>query len=152
VLDALAKHEPAMAEHLATIGRAIGSGDYPATLDREFAAIGGKSIDYAVLEKHDDVAVVAAPFAWDDVGSWQALARLRGADAAGNTVLARHIGIETRGTLVRGPADHLIVTVGVEDLIVVHTPDATLVAHRGQEEALRKVVEQLKTQGWSEYL
>lgn len=152
ILDALAKHEPAMARHLTAIGQSIGRPDYLATLDREFAAIGGKSIDYAVLEKHTDVAVIAATFTWDDVGSWQALTRLRGLDADGNTILAKHIGLDTHGTLVRGPGNHLIVTVGVDDLIVVHTPDATLVAHKAQEESLRKVVEELKTRGWGEYL
>jgi len=152
ILDALAQHEPAMAGHLAAIGRSIGRDEFAETLDREFAAIGGKSIDYAVLEKHSDVAVIPAPFQWDDVGSWQALTRLRGVDAEGNTILAKHIGLDTHGTVVRGPGDHLIVTVGIADLIVVHTPDATLVAHKSQEEQLRKVVEQLKTQGWSEYL
>ena len=121
-------------------------------LAREFAAIVGKSIDYAVLEKHREVAVVEAPFTWDDVGSWQSLARLHGADEQGNTIVARHLGIDTQGTIVRGDADHLIVTVGARDLIVVHTPDVTLVAHRDQEESIRQVVRQIEERGWTELL
>lgn len=144
ILALIEKYEPAMFACLKKIGDAIGRPDYAEVEAREFAAIQGKSIDYAVLERHDDVVVVEAPFTWDDVGSWQALARLRGNDAEGNTILARHVGVDTKGTIVRGPDNHLIATVGLEDIIVVHTPNATLVARRDREEDVRKIVEQLK--------
>ena len=64
----------------------------------------------------------------------------------------RHIGIDTQGTIVRADGQHLIVTVGLEDCIVVHTPDATLVARKECEEQVRQVAEKLKEQGWDEYL
>jgi mannose-1-phosphate guanylyltransferase len=105
-----------------------------------------------VMERADEVLVIEAPFEWDDVGSWQALARLRGADAQGNTIAAKHLGINTTGTIVCGPDDHLIATVGLKDCIVVHTPNATLVANKHDEEAIRKVVELLEKQGWVEFL
>ena len=110
------------------------------------------SIDYAVMEHAQDVAVIEAPFAWDDVGSWLAMARLRGADANGNTIVGKHIGLRTRGTNVHGPAEHLIVTLGLEDCLIVHTPDATLVANKHDEEAIREVVKLLEERGWKEYL
>lgn len=144
ILAAIERFEPKMHACLARIGAAIGRPDYAEVEAREFAAIHGKSIDYAVLERHEDVVVVEAPFEWDDVGSWQALARLRGADAEGNTILARHVGIDTRDSIIRGPNGHLIGTVGLEGLIVVHTPNATLVARRDREEDVRKIVEELK--------
>ncbi len=152
ILDALAKHEPAMAEKLATIGRAIGTPEYHDVLEREFTAIQGKSIDYAVMERHSQVAVIEAPFAWDDVGSWQSLARSLGGDEAGNTIVGKHLGIRTTGTIVRTTGDHLVATLGVSDLIVVHTPDATLVASKHDEEAIRELVKELERRGWKEFL
>ena len=152
ILAALQAHEPAMAQRLSAIGRAVGTPAYDETLEREFTAIVGKSIDYAVMEKHADVAVIQAPFQWDDVGSWQSLPRSLGVDADGNTIVGKHLGIRTTGSIIRGSGDHLVVTLGVHDCIVVHTPDATLVASKHDEEAIREVVKQLQSRGWSEFL
>ncbi len=152
ILDALAKHEPAMSAQLVTIGRAIGTAEYHDILDREFTAIQGKSIDYAVMERHSKVAVIEAPFAWDDVGSWQSLARTLGADESGNTIVGKHLGIRTAGTIVRTSGDHLVATLGVTDLIVVHTEDATLVASKHDEEAIRELVKELEKRGWKAFL
>lgn len=152
ILEALGTYQPELREHLRTIGKAIGSADYAKVLDREFHAIQGISIDYAVMEHYPSVLVIEAPFDWDDVGNWQSLERIHGQDERGNTVVGQHIGIETEGTIVSGSDDHLVVTVGMENCIVVHTADATLVARRNDEAALRQVVEQLKQRDLDEYL
>jgi mannose-1-phosphate guanylyltransferase len=152
ILEALRKYEPEMMSHLNTIADAAGTANFEEVLDREFSAIKGKSIDYAVMEHYEDVVVVEAPFQWDDVGSWQSLARLRDSDENGNTIIGKYLGISTQNTIVRSAEDHLIVTIGLDDCIVVHTPDATLVARKDQEEAVREVVKQLEERGWQEYL
>jgi len=152
ILDALAEFEPGLHRHLDRIAASAGSPSFGDVLAAEFAAMPSISIDYAVMERAGEVLVIEAPFEWDDVGSWQALARLRGADAQGNTIDARHLGLETTGTIVRGPQDHLIVTLGIKDCIVVNTPDATLVADKHQEESIRRVVELLDQRGWKETL
>jgi mannose-1-phosphate guanylyltransferase len=152
ILDALARHEPAMHARLMTIAAAIGTPQYQATLEREFIAIKGKSIDYAVMEHARDVLVVEAPFDWDDVGSWQAIARLSTPDEQGNTVQAKHLGVNTSGTLIRSIDDHLIVTLGLSDMIIVRTPDATLIARKDDEESIRQIVKLLEERGWREYL
>ncbi len=159
ILDALATHQPEMYAHLRQIADAAGSADFDEVLVREFTAIRGVSIDYAVMEHAQQVVVVEAPFKWEDVGSWQSLARLRGTDEQGNTIAAKHLGLDTTGTIVRGTAslaagtrDHLIVTLGLKDCLIVHTPDATLVADKHDEESIRKVVELLAEQGYEEYL
>jgi len=152
ILDGLANHEPEIREGLRRIADAADSPEFDEVLRREFTAMKGISIDYAVMERAAEVLMIEAPFDWDDVGSWQSLARLRGTDAEGNTVAAKHLGIETTGSIIRGADDHLIVTVGLTDCIVVHTPDATLVANKHDEEAIRKVVEELKRRGWEGYL
>ena len=152
ILEQLARHEPAMFERLQRIARAIDTPEFGAVLKEEFTAIEGKSIDYAVMERADDVAVVEAPFDWDDLGNWHALPRIHGTDARGNTIVGRNVAINTTGTIIRGDDDHLIVTLGLTDCLVVHTPDATLVASKHDEEAVRQVVEVLKDQGWDDYL
>jgi mannose-1-phosphate guanylyltransferase len=152
ILDALEKYEPAICDHLEVIQNHIGKPELAEVFDREFTAIRGKSIDFAVMEHYQPVVVIEAPFTWDDVGSWQALARSMGADAGGNTVIGKHVGIRTTGSIVRTDDEHLVVTLGIKDAIVVHTPDATLVADKQQEEAIREVVKALEERGWRAYL
>ena len=152
ILEALAARQPECLAHLEQIVAAWDTPEREAVFDHEFAAIKGISIDYAVLEHATDVVVVEAPFQWDDLGGWSAVARQRGADAEGNTIVGRHLGIDSVRTIVHSGAEHLVVTMGLEDMLVVHTPDATLVANRSHEEAVRKVVAELEKRGWSEFL
>jgi mannose-1-phosphate guanylyltransferase len=152
ILDALAEHQQDLYRHLEKIAQARGTSDFADVFRREFAEIRGVSIDYAVMENAKDIVVLEAPFQWDDVGSWQALARLHGEDDHGNTIVGKHLGLNTTGTIVRTVGDHLVVTLGVNDCVVVHTPHATLVADKHQEEAIRDVVAELKERGWEAYL
>jgi len=152
ILGALQSFEPEMYDRLAAIAAAIGSDHFESTLQTEFAAIQGTSIDYAVMERYDNVVVIEAPFPWDDVGSWQSLARLNQADAHGNTVTGTHLGIDTRGTIVHSQGGHMLVTIDVEDMIVVHTDDATLVAPKHAEERVREVVKELEARGLQDLL
>ena len=152
IVDALRKHQPEMLEHLEAIVAAWDTPERDAIFDREFTAIKGISIDYAVMERATDVAVIEAPFEWDDLGGWQSLARLAGTDVLGNTIVGRHLGLHTKGTIVRTNDEHLVVTLGLEDMIVVHTPNATLVASKHDEEQIRQVVKDLESRGWTEYL
>lgn len=154
ILDAIAEHRPTMFEHLRRIAEAADDTRFDEVLHREFAAIEPISIDLGVMEHADDVVVIEAPFDWDDVGSWRALERLRAADGDGNVVdAARHLLLDTAGTIVRSTdPTHVVVTVGVKDLIVIVTPDATLVADKRDEESIRQVTRQLEERGWTEYL
>jgi mannose-1-phosphate guanylyltransferase len=152
IIAGLEERQPEMLARLRTIAAAWDGPDRDRVFAEEFAAIRGISIDYAVLEHARDVVVIEAPFRWDDLGGWSAVARQQAADAQGNTVVGRHIGIESSGTIVHTADDHLVVTIGLEDMLVVHTPDATLVADRAREEAVRAVVTELENRGWTEYL
>ena len=96
--------------------------------------------------------VIEASFDWDDVGNWSAVGRLRGTDEDGNTIVGRHLGIDSRDSIIRGQEGHLVVTLGVQGLIVVQTPDATLVADRNSEESIRELVKMIKEKGWNEHL
>jgi mannose-1-phosphate guanylyltransferase len=152
ILAALAERQPECLDHLERIAKAW---DYPnrdAVFASEFAAIKGISIDYAVLEHARDVAVIEAPFGWDDLGGWSAVARQLGTDDRGNTFVGRHLDIDSTGTLVHTDGSHLVVTLGLDNILVVHTPNATLVADRSREEEVKKVVTELESCGWNEYL
>lgn len=152
ILAALEQRQPEMCRRLRTIIETWESPRQTDVFEREFSAIRGVSIDYAVMEHASDIAVVEAPFKWDDVGSWQAIGRLHPRDADENTVQAKHLGLNTHGTIVRGPDDHLIVTLGLTDCIVIHTPDATLVANKHEEESIRQLVKLIEERGWQQYL
>jgi mannose-1-phosphate guanylyltransferase len=152
ILDALRARQPEMLKHLEAIVAAWDTPQRAAVFDREFAAIKPISIDYAVMEYATDVAVIEAPFEWDDLGGWQSLARLAGSDENGNTIIGKHLGMNTTGTIVRSDDEHLVVTLGLTDCIVVHTPNATLVASKHDEEQIRRVVKELESRGWQDYL
>ena len=144
ILNALEKHVPEIHARLMTLKKSIGTPEWNAALESEFPQMTDISIDYAVLERADSVAVVEAAYEWDDVGSWLAVPRLRGKDAAGNTVIGPHVVIESANNIIRTTDDHVVATLGVKDLIIVHTPDATLVAHRDDADSIRKIVAALK--------
>jgi mannose-1-phosphate guanylyltransferase len=152
ILDALHQRQPEMLAHLQKIVDAWNTKNGERVFQQEFESIQPISIDYAVMEHATDVAVIEAPFEWDDLGGWQSLARQQGADAEGNTITGRHVGLNTRGSIIRAADDHLVVTLGLKDCIIVHTPNATLVANKHDEEKIRKIVKELEDRGWSEYL
>ncbi|HMP79318.1 MAG TPA: sugar phosphate nucleotidyltransferase [Pirellulaceae bacterium] len=153
MLEALRQFEPDTMEMIDRIIAHPDSETFEQSLMKWFPQIPAKSIDYAVLERYPHVMVIEAPFHWDDVGSWLSLERLSGKDPDGNTIdAARYIGLGTTGSIIRSTTDHLVVAVGVRDLIIVHTPDATLVANKRDEAALRQIVQEIEARGWTEYL
>jgi mannose-1-phosphate guanylyltransferase len=152
ILNALREFEPLMYDAIHKIADSILTSRYLDVLQREFTAIKGKSIDFAVMERYENVTVIEAPFDWDDLGNWSALPRLLSLDAHGNAVDGKHIGIATEKTIIKSVDEHLIVTVGMKDCIVVHTPDATLIANRNDESMIKQVVEELEKRQWLEYL
>ncbi|MDM0011094.1 mannose-1-phosphate guanylyltransferase/mannose-6-phosphate isomerase [Variovorax sp. J22P168] len=105
------------------------------------------SIDYAVMERADNVHVVPAKFGWSDVGSWPSVARAHNADASGNTMPASVVAFDTTGTHVQveshGPK--VVATLGVHDLVIVDTPDALLVAHKDNAQDVKRIVDSLRS-------
>lgn len=108
-----------------------------------FAACRSQSIDYAVMERHNDVAVVPFAGQWSDVGSWNAVADLLPADAEGNRVGGQGLAHASHNTFIHAP-HRPVVALGTEDLLIVDTPDAVLVAHRDRAEQVREVVARLE--------
>jgi len=147
ILDQLAQHEPDMHERLTRLAATIGTPDYEVALEAEFPHMNRVAIDCAVLERADQVCVIEAPFHWDDVGSWLAVPRLAGTDDQENTFDGLVRSIDTKSCIVRTTDDHLVATLGIEDCIIVHTADATLVARRDDSERVKELLELLKEQG-----
>ncbi|MBX3443342.1 MAG: mannose-1-phosphate guanylyltransferase [Planctomyces sp.] len=152
ILEALGVHEPELRALTDEIARGIGSPQYGQLLAERFPRMKSISIDYAVLERESSIVVLEAPFGWDDVGSWEAVPRLSGTDQAGNTLQGKACAVDTRRCIVRSTDDHLVATLGLEDCIVVHTPDATLVARRGDENAIKTLIDSLRQQGLERHL
>lgn len=108
------------------------------------------SIDYALMEKASNVAVVACEIGWNDIGSWSAISNLAEPDGNGNRVIGDILLHDVKNTFIQSEG-HLIGAVGVEDLIVVDTPDALLIAHRDRVQDVRQIVSQLKLAGHEAY-
>ncbi|MEQ9070216.1 MAG: sugar phosphate nucleotidyltransferase, partial [Gimesia chilikensis] len=153
IMESLKHREPVMYEALNRIADAIDSAEYESVLTAEFSAMNSISIDYAVLEHSKTaLAVVPAEFEWDDVGNWSTLQKYFPSDEQGNTVVGLHCGIETSNCIIRTTDDHLVATFGVSNSLIVHTPDATLIAPRDDEAAIKNLVNALKERGYEQYL
>jgi mannose-1-phosphate guanylyltransferase/mannose-6-phosphate isomerase len=156
ILDAFARHAPGVLAAVRPVAQSLRGLDTSQMLEIDaalFAAVPDISIDYAIMERAaeaGEVAVVRGAFDWSDVGSWQAVAALTIADDDGNRGHGERVAIATRGTYVHA-ADRIVATVGVENLVIVDTPDAVLVAHRDHLQRVKDVVGELKARGHDAY-
>ena len=127
VLDALGRHSP----------------EVLAAVEGDFAAAPSASIDKAVMEKADKVAVVPAAMGWSDIGSWEALHALGPLDGDGNLLTGDVVAPDSRNCLVRSDGP-VVVALGVEDLVIVATERAVLVVPRGETQRVREAIEALE--------
>jgi mannose-1-phosphate guanylyltransferase/mannose-6-phosphate isomerase len=108
-----------------------------------FAAIPENSIDYAVMEKSEVVAVVPGDFGWSDIGSWNAISDLTVPDEAGNRVVGEAVLVDVGNSYIQSDG-RMVAAIGLDNLLIVDTTDALLVADRGRAQDVKKVVQQLK--------
>jgi mannose-1-phosphate guanylyltransferase len=141
--EAIRVHLPDLAEKIDRIHESFGRTEFPDVLESIYRQIHPISIDYGVMEKADNVYVTQCEFGWSDVGSWDETYRLARKDEAGNSIVGDVVTIDTSRTFVR-TAGKMIATVGVEDLIIVDTPDALLVCKRGDSQRVQAVVDYLR--------
>ena len=129
-----------------------------ATTDMDFIRISKElfeecpddSIDYAVMEKTENAVVIPLDAQWSDVGSWASLSDISDKDEQNNVHQGDVISVDTQNTYVYSP-DRLTATIGLQDLIIVDSKDALLVAHKNNSQDVKKVVKQLKQENRSEY-
>jgi mannose-1-phosphate guanylyltransferase len=109
------------------------------------------SVDYGVMERADNAAVIPMDVGWSDVGSWATVAKLLPKDAEDNVVVGEHIGMDTTGSLLYS-SGRLIATIGLRDMIVVDTEDALLICPKARAQEVKDLVDELKGKQKDEYL
>jgi mannose-1-phosphate guanylyltransferase len=153
-LAELAAHQPALANGLEaawTAARERKARIDPTSRSIElspdsFNVLDDISVDYAVIERSQRIAMVPASFEWSDIGSWRAVSELTPPDADGNRIVGRALALDTRNTFIQS-GHRLTAAVGVEDLLIVDTEDALLVAHASRAQDVKRITDRLRAEG-----
>jgi len=151
ILDQIHACLPDLSEELLKVEPAIGTPQYQSTLEKAYGIIRGISIDYGVMEKSEQVFVIRGDFGWTDVGSWDEVYYQSGKDPHGNSITGRVIQRDLNNSLVFSP-DRMVAVIGVDDLIVVDTPDALLICRRGRSQDVKEIADYLRRKQMDQYL
>jgi len=151
ILNALEQYLPDTYSGLCRIRQALGTENAGQVLEKEFQLFLSESIDYGVMEKAPNIYTLAGAFGWDDVGSWLSVGRLKKSNEFGNVVDGKTVMVETRDSIIQG-GERLIAAVGLENVIIVDTPDALLICNKNHVGGIKKVLENLKICSHTEYL
>ncbi len=143
ILEQFRDHLPDLHDQVCTIGDAYGQEDYTTTLENIYRQITPISIDYGVMEKASNVYVLQCDFGWSDVGSWDETFRLSRKDKEGNSLLGDVVAIDTNDSFIRSDG-RMIAVIGLENVIIIDTPDALLVCKGGESQQVQKVVDYLR--------
>jgi len=142
-LESLSRYAPDVYEAALRVWEATDKSKSPIELPAEsFSECPSISVDYAVMERADNTAVVASDFGWSDIGSWKAISELYESDEAGNRIKGKAIMVGSTECFVQSD-ERIVAAVGVKDLLIVDTGDAVLVADRNQAQDVKEVVMQL---------
>jgi len=151
LLKAIKQYVPSLYSGLMEIRQSIGTEWESRTITDVFRTIEPISIDYAVMEKTDRAAVIPADIGWSDVGSWTALDEVSSHDASGNVINGNVIDIGSSDSILYAEK-RLVATIGLQNIVVVDTPDATLVCRKDRAQDVKKIVEELKKRKFGEHL
>ena len=151
ILQNIHKFLPNLYEGLDTIRASIGTDKQEMTLEKVFPELESVSIDYGIMEKAQNIYILPGVFGWDDVGSWLAVERIQKSNESGNVVKGNIITIHSKNNIIQG-GKKLIAAVGLEDLIIVDTEDATLICDKGSAPDIKMVLDNLKICNREEYL
>jgi mannose-1-phosphate guanylyltransferase len=154
ILEEFGRQMPKLKAALDRIESVQGTAEHESVLASEWLKLKSETIDYGIMENSRNVAVLpAANLEWSDVGSWDSLFDVLAPDKNGNvSVNCAHMLMDTQNSLVYSSGKKLVVTIGVEDIIVVDSGDALLVCRRDQAQQVRQVIENLKKTNKEEYL
>jgi mannose-1-phosphate guanylyltransferase len=156
--EAVKNHLPGLYGEMRRLEKTVGTPREKKALEETYACCPAVSVDYGIMEKARNVALIEAQFSWNDVGSWAALGKICRPDKNGNALIScrregqsRGLLLESSGCLVRSE-EKLIALVGMKDTVVVEAGNALLVCPRDRSQEVRRVLEELKARGWKEYL
>jgi len=150
IMSEFQRQMPILTNALETIGKDWGTKTQQSTINREWQMLDNETIDYGIMESANNVAVILAEgLGWSDVGSWDSLYDLLESDQDGNIIMGgEHVGLETKDTLIYVQKEHrLIVTIGVDNLVLVDTGDVLMVCRREEAQKVRQIVQKLKQDG-----
>lgn len=151
IMEEIRRHQPAIAKAMDRINELRMSHAPKSAIEDLYRTLKPVSIDNGVMERSSKAAVIPVTFKWSDVGSWGSLDEVASRDKAGNVTTGRVVDLESRRSIVY--ADRRVVaTIGLEDMVVVDTPDATLVCPKSRAQDVKKVVDILKQQKAPEHL
>ncbi len=142
ILEEINRYMPELAQGLKTIS--------DQNFKAVYAGLPSISIDYGVLEKSDKLAVIPAEMGWEDVGSWNALDEILPKDEAGNIVIGNVVNVGSNNSIIYA-GNRVVAVVGLQDIVVADTDDATLICSKDKSQDVKKVVEILKTKGGEEH-
>jgi mannose-1-phosphate guanylyltransferase len=144
--EEIAKHMPELDEKLRELEA------NPQKIDRIYREMPSISIDYGIMEKSERIAVIPASFAWSDVGSWDAATEVYVPDELDNVVVGPAVLHQAQRVFVDSSAGRMVALIGLEDVIVVDTPDALLVVKRGRSQEVKAIVQALEKSGRDDLL
>ena len=151
ILEEIRRHQSALFRGIEKIGQLMQQDASRSVIDEEYRKLPSVSIDTGVMEKSTKAAVVPVTFRWSDVGSWGSLDEVAAKNKAGNVVVGRVVDIDSQRSIIYGDR-RVVATIGLTDMVVVDTPDATLVCPKSRAQDVKKMVEILKQQGAPEHL
>lgn len=152
ILAEIERHLPEVHSVLEDMRAAWRAGEeFAKAVKSRFSRMPSISIDYGVLEKSSHIALIPCDIGWSDVGSWDAVHEIAAKDASGNAVQGNVLALDCKDSLIRG-GKRLIAAIGLEDLTVVETPDAILIAKRGQSQRVREIVDKLSARQAREHI
>jgi mannose-1-phosphate guanylyltransferase / mannose-6-phosphate isomerase len=143
ILSEMAALMPRLSSGLARIETAMGTTDEARALEEFYRGTESISIDYGILQKTRKAAVIPAPFRWSDIGNWSSLDEVADKDDAGNVRIGPIVDLGSRDSILYGE-QRLVATIGLQDMVVVDTADATLVCPKDRAQDVKQVVELLR--------
>lgn len=151
ILENMKRLLPNLYHGLYEIGEAVGTERQEMVLEKIYPQLDAVSIDYGIMERAEQIYILPGTFGWDDVGSWLAVERIKKSNESGNVVTGNIITIHSKNNIIQG-GSKLIAAVGLKDLIIVDTEDATLICDKNSAPDIRMVLENLKICNREEYL
>ncbi len=151
LLSEMKKHMPSLHEGLMEIKKNINTDRENDVIRDVFQKLDSVSIDYGIMEKTDHAAIIPADIGWSDVGSWTALDDVSDKDAEGNIIVGNVIDFDSKNSIIYAEK-RLVATIGLRNMVVVDTPDATLVCAKEKSQDVKKIVEELKKRNALEHV
>jgi len=144
ILKAIEKYHPHLSALLKVYSKYVGTDKELKARKELYENAENISIDFAILEKAENVLTIKADIIWDDIGGWSALARYKNVDSDNNVIIGKAVALDTYETILYNDGDGLITCLGVSDLIIVKVNDVMMVVHKTRADEIKEILSKLK--------